>query len=63
MSTHKLCFEFHLYYMTELTPWSRGLLDKLIITQMAKKFLTFYGTGRFVTVSTGDHHWTLFSAK
>jgi hypothetical protein len=49
--------------MTELTPWSRGLLDKLIITQMAKKFLTFYGTGRFVTVSTGDHHWTLFSAK
>jgi hypothetical protein len=29
-------------YNTEnLTPWSRVLLEKLIVTQLVKKFLTF----------------------
>jgi hypothetical protein len=26
------------------TPWSRVLLEKLITTQLVKKFATFYGT-------------------
>jgi len=30
--------------MKQQTPWSRVLLDKLILTQLAKKFSTFYGT-------------------
>ena len=27
-----------------LTPWSRDLLEKLISSQLVKKFPTFYGT-------------------
>jgi len=33
-----------------LTPWSRVLLEKLIVTQLVKKFPTFYGTQRFITI-------------
>jgi hypothetical protein len=28
----------------QLTPWSRALLEKLIVTQLVKKFPIFYGT-------------------
>jgi hypothetical protein len=42
-----------------LTPWSRVLLEKLTGSQLVKKFLTFYGTRRFITAFTTDHHvWT-----
>jgi hypothetical protein len=31
------------------TPWSRVLPEKLIVPQLAKKFLVCYGTRNFVT--------------
>ena len=33
-----------------LTPWSRVLLKKLIVSQPVKKFPAFYGSRRFITV-------------
>jgi hypothetical protein len=41
--------------------WSR-LLEKLIVTQLVKKFLVFYGTRRFITVFTRARHWSLYHA-
>jgi len=29
------------------------------VTQLLKKFPAFYGTRRFITVSTWTHHWSL----
>jgi hypothetical protein len=43
-------------YIILLTPWSRILLEKLIGTQLVKKFLAFYGTRRFFTVFTRARH-------
>jgi hypothetical protein len=34
----------------ELTPRSRVLLEKLMVTQLVKKFPAFYGTRVFITV-------------
>jgi hypothetical protein len=34
---------------TDLTTWSRVLLEKLIVTQLVKKYLGFYGTPKFIT--------------
>jgi len=42
-----------------LTPWSRALLEKLTGLQLVKKFLTFYGTWRFITAFTSAHHLSL----
>jgi hypothetical protein len=42
-----------------MTPWSRVLLEKLIVAQPVKKFPAFYGIRRFITVFTRDHHWSL----
>jgi hypothetical protein len=39
--------------------WSTGLLDKLVVVQLVKKFQTFYGTGRFITVFTTTRYWVL----
>jgi hypothetical protein len=36
-----------------LTPRSRVLLEKLTGIQLVKKFATFYGTPRFITLITG----------
>jgi hypothetical protein len=41
-----------------MTSWSRGPLEKLIVTQLVKKFPAFYGTRRFITVFTRAHHWS-----
>jgi len=50
----------HITNYNKLTPWSRVLLEKLIVTQLVKRFLTFYGTQRFITVFTRVyHHCTL----
>jgi hypothetical protein len=40
-------------------PWNRVLHEKLIITQLVKKFPASHGTGRFITVSTRAYHWTV----
>ena len=42
-----------------LTAWSRVLIGKLIASQLVKKFLTFYGTQRFITAFTSTCHLSL----
>jgi hypothetical protein len=37
-------------YINNVTPWSRVLLEKLTIAQLAKKFFGFYGTIKLITV-------------
>ena len=39
-----------------LTPRSRALLEKLIGSQLFKKFPAFYRTGRFITAFTKSRH-------
>jgi hypothetical protein len=43
----------------KLTPWSRGVLEKLTVSQLAKKFPAFYGTGRFIIAFTRARHLSL----
>jgi hypothetical protein len=33
----------------KVTPWSRVLVEKLVVAQMVKKFLALYGTRKFIT--------------
>ena len=42
-----------------LTPWSRGLLEKLTGFQLVKKFPTFYETLMFITTIASAHHLSL----
>ena len=42
-----------------LTPWRRNLLEKLTGLQLVKKFPSFYGTRRFITVLTSVRHLSL----
>jgi hypothetical protein len=42
-----------------LTPCSRILPQKLIVTQVVEKFPGFYGTQRFIIVFTRARHWSL----
>jgi hypothetical protein len=44
-------------------PWSRVLLEKLIVTHLLKKFPAFYRTQMFITVFTRARHWSLSRAK
>jgi hypothetical protein len=39
-----------------LTPWSRGLLEKLTVSQLVEKFPAFDGTRRFITAFTRARH-------
>jgi hypothetical protein len=45
--------------LIELTPRSRVLFVKLIVTQLVNKFPFFYETCKFITVFTRTLHWTL----
>jgi len=46
--------DFHYVALT-----CRGvILEKLIVTQPAEKFLAFYGTRSFITVFTEAYHWS-----
>jgi hypothetical protein len=36
--------KFKFYCCVVLTPWNRVLPDKLIVAQLVKKFVVFYGT-------------------
>jgi hypothetical protein len=40
-----------------LTLWSRGLLEKLLVAQLLKKFPDLYGTRRFITVFVSHAKW------
>jgi hypothetical protein len=46
-----------------LTPWSRVLPEKLTRPELLKKFPTFYGTRRFITVYTRARHLSLSWAR
>jgi len=47
----------------ELSPWSRALFQESIVTQLVKKFPTFYGFQRFITMVTGTYHRALSWAR
>jgi len=53
---HNLC-TYVIMYPYLLTPWSRVLLEKLIRSQLVKKFTVFYGTQRFITAFTRAATW------
>jgi hypothetical protein len=36
--------------------WSKVLLEKLTVSQLAKKFTAFYGNRKFIAVFTTAHH-------
>jgi len=40
----------------QLTPWSKVLLERLLVTQLVKKFPAFYGTRTLITVFTTARH-------
>jgi hypothetical protein len=40
------------------TPWSRVFLEKLIVTQLIKIFLSIYGCRRFIIMFTRAHDWS-----
>jgi hypothetical protein len=46
-----------------LTPWSRVLLEKLIVTHLAKKFFPLYENPRFITIFTKDRYRFLSWSK
>jgi len=50
-----------LYYLKTylLTPWSRVLLEKLIGSQLVKKFPAFYGTRWFIAAFTSARRLSL----
>jgi len=53
-------YPFSFYLLTYLrTPWSRVLLKKLTVSQLVKKFPTFYGTRRFIAALTSARHVSL----
>jgi hypothetical protein len=56
---HKLIGKCVILPLHNLTPWSRGLLEKLTVLQLVKKFPAFYGTQRFITVFTRASHLSL----
>jgi len=45
--------------LQELTPWSRVVLERLMVTQLVKKFPISYRTQRFITVFTTLCYWSL----
>jgi len=45
------------------TPCSRVLLEKLIGSQLVKKFPAFYGNRRFITALASARHLSLWSAR
>jgi len=49
-------------FIGRITLWSRFLPEKLIVAQPVKKFPSFYGTRKFITVLTSIRHWTLSCA-
>jgi len=56
---------FHLAALSDnrRPPRSKVLLEKLIVTQLEKKSLEFYGTRRFITVFTRTYNWSLSWAR
>jgi hypothetical protein len=54
---NNLAFDIMTKGCNQLTPYSRVLLQKLIVAQLINKFLAFYGTHRFIfmfTIAQGE---------
>ena len=50
----------HRYYVTTTpTSWCRIMLEKLKVSQPVKKFVSLYGTRRFITAFTTAYHLSL----
>ena len=57
-TAHLSWYTVHLYNHTYLLiPWSRVLLEKLTSSQLVKKFPTFCGTRRFITITSAHAHY------
>jgi hypothetical protein len=62
--TWRILFSINVFRIISLThSWSWALLEKLPIVQPLKKFSAFYGTRRFITMSTRALHWSLSWAR
>jgi hypothetical protein len=48
------------FISTKACHWSRVLLEKLTVTQLAKKFPAFYRARMFITVLARTRHWSVF---
>jgi hypothetical protein len=61
---HKQKQSHHTNKLTHsLTPWSRVLLEKLLIIQLVKKLPAFNGTQRFIIVFRRANKWSLSWAR
>jgi hypothetical protein len=49
------------FICSKLTPWSRILLEKLVVIRLVKEFFTVYGTRRFITEFTTACIWSTIS--
>jgi len=47
---HTLLALMFIYWGHKLTPWSKVLLQKLIVTQLVKQFPAFHGTRRLIAI-------------
>jgi hypothetical protein len=47
------------YRTITITPWSRGLLEKLTVSQLVKKFPALYENRWFITAFTTARHLSL----
>ena len=61
MSSHHPLFSLHNIWL--LTPYSRGIPEKLTVPQLVRKFPGFYGTRRFITPFTTARHLFLSPAS
>jgi len=52
-------YYYYYYYYYSLTPWCRILFEKLIVTQLIKKYPASLLNRRFITVLTKARHWTI----
>jgi len=43
-----------------VNPWSRVLLEKLMVSKPAKVFSAFYGTRKFITAFTSVSHISVY---
>jgi hypothetical protein len=51
--------ERHTSSISALTPWRRVIFEKLIVSQLARKFPAFNGTWKFITMYIRTCHWIL----
>ena len=66
--SHSLFCKYHgsfifIFRPIILTRWSRGLLEKLTVSRLVKKFPACYGTRKFITAFTSARHLSLSCAR